>query len=91
MKIPLLILLIVACCVFIIKFYGKSGVIYTILFLGLSWSGDAIQHFLGPVALAIYLSCIIALAIRIYILQRRRRNPHDLHKHHPKTRDDHVA
>jgi cyanate permease len=91
MKIPLLILLLIGIFVFIWKFYGRSGMVYTILFLGITQSGRAVSHFWGLDAEIIYWCLFAAVIITIYIFQRRKRSEQMIHKHHKKSGDDHVA
>jgi hypothetical protein len=95
MKILFLILVLVATTGWIFKTGGMAGIasslIYAVCFFGLLGLGALALHYWGPNGESIYYCGMMAGAFSVCIVRWRKRKQRDLHKHHTKTRVDHVA
>ena len=77
MKIPLLILSILAMCTLVLFIGGKRGLFFTLGFAGTLLLKDAVAHFWGKLAEWILTGAFVVIAIVIYLRrQRKRRRTH---------------
>ena len=73
------------------KFCGRKGLLSVVGLAVALLTKDVIRHFCGQVGEWVFVAVFAIPCIAIYVIQRRKRDRDDRHKHHLESGHDHVA